>query len=984
MLKKWSANRIVKDWKKTLAGLLWQSIILLSSAQSNQQLAEISMRDGLPTSSTRKLIELESGSVAVATDAGVFFLPNHQNNLKRISNSVGTQQCWDLHEEEGVLYVATYNDGLYVFEIVTGNLINHYSKTELPKIRRFRKINQSLYAVARTGIWRITQSGIFNVFETQKWMLPDNMPMDVFFYNNKLHVLSYPERIIYEQQPNFQWADLAISLQKMGRKINSFDFANLVSYVHKNKVYLGSENYYMVMDSAYHFQRYDLPPKHNETWAFWDFRAHNGIVYGAVTNTNDFEDGFLHIHQPAIHTYIPPHQNPIWSITPSRFKDAIWLSTENKGVLFLQQPRGLSAAKLHFDKKFATENFLIGISDDDVEIQSLKLSNQWTSHQINDRIRSVLEINHLLYLFGADFLWIFNPITNQISKSIRTHEYQWMTSIGPKIYFFEPYNNICIFNTKTDKLARETSIEAKSDGVISQKNYIIFHKFGKGFGCIDANENYHDFTCDKPFNQYTLQFQISGEQLLIQNGNTVEIYHIDFKRFKLKYIGSINLTFPFLDIQFFKITGTQNGFHLFSGDYIFTVRFFQSSKQIELIQQQYLGPWNTNIWLYSNGNQFVLDRGDAIQVVNQSKKSFAQFQTYYSNDNNNKFPLKGLLIVNQNKNFQIISVGSNYFDIHRSLFEINLLNIGNSSSEAFFFTGNRYRWINAINVGQFKLTVTSQSSKSSHFIWSNLIFYKDLPFWFIVLFFLILLFLYINSQTKTKGKLNRRIVTLQLKTLQNNFNPHFIYNCMSLIQSLIIGNQQKKAIEVTAKLAKLNRNFLENSNNELISLHDEITFIKEYVDMEKMRFESDTNFQFQIHIPKTLNTKTWLIPPMILQPLIENSIKHGVLTNVGNSQIDLFLTEKDNQTIEIRIENPNPKSRKKANQGIGIGLKLVADRLAILTELHPDMFRTSFTSGMENKDKYVTRIEIERLTNSNENHSLLNTLLTDDKQKLGG
>jgi len=942
------------------------------------------MRDGLPTSSTRKLIELESGSVAVATDAGVFFLPNHQNNLKRISNSVGTQQCWDLHEEEGVLYVATYNDGLYVFEIVTGNLINHYSKTELPKIRRFRKINQSLYAVARTGIWRITQSGIFNVFETQKWMLPGNMPMDVFFYNNKLHVLSYPERIIYEQQPNFQWADLAISLQKMGRKINSFDFANLVSYVHKNKVYLGSENYYMVMDSAYHFQRYDLPPKHNESWAFWDFRAHNGIVYGAVTNTNDFEDGFLHIHQPAIHTYIPPHQNPIWSITPSRFKDAIWLSTENKGVLFLQQPRGLSAAKLHFDKKFATENFLIGISDDDVEIQSPKLSNQWTSHQINDRIRSVLEINHLLYLFGADFLWIFNPITNQISKSIRTHQYQWMTSIGFKIYFFEPYNNICIFNTKTDKTARETSIEAKSDGVISQKNYIIFHKFGKGFGCIDANENYHDFTCDKPFNQYTLQFQISGEQLLIQNGNTVEIYHIDFKRFKLKYIGSINLTFPFLDIQFFKITGTQNGFHLFSGDYIFTVRFFQSSKQIELIQQQYLGPWNTNIWLYSNGNQFVLDRGDAIQVVNQSKKSFAQFQTYYSNDNNNKFPLKGLLIVNQNKNFQIISVGSNYFDIHRSLFEINLLNIGNSSSEAFFFTGNRYRWINAINVGQFKLTVTSQSSKSSHFIWSNLIFYKDLPFWFIVLFFVILLFLYINSQTKTKGRLNRRIVTLQLKTLQNNFNPHFIYNCMSLIQSLIIGNQQKKAIEVTAKLAKLNRNFLENSNNELISLHDEITFIKEYVDMEKMRFESDTNFQFQIHIPKTLNTKTWLIPPMILQPLIENSIKHGVLTNVGNSQIDLFLTEKDNQTIEIRIENPNPKSRKKANQGIGIGLKLVADRLAILTELHPDMFRTSFTSGMENKDKYVTRIEIERLTNSNENHSLLNTLLTDDKQKLGG
>ena len=212
MFKKWTANRIVKNWKKTLAVLLWQSVILLSYAQSNEQLAEISMRDGLPTSSARKLIELSSGSVAVATDAGLCFLPNHQENLKKISQQIGTQQCWDLHEEEGVLYVATYNEGLYVFEIATGKLINHFSKTQLPKIRRFRQINQSLYAIARNGVWRITQSGIFQIFEAKKWMLPGNMPMDIFFFNQKLHVLSYPERIIYMQQPNHNWVNLATSI----------------------------------------------------------------------------------------------------------------------------------------------------------------------------------------------------------------------------------------------------------------------------------------------------------------------------------------------------------------------------------------------------------------------------------------------------------------------------------------------------------------------------------------------------------------------------------------------------------------------------------------------------------------------------------------------------------------------------------------------------------------------------------------------------
>ena len=942
------------------------------------------MSDGLPTSSSRKLIELGSGSVAVATDAGLFFLPNNQPNLKKISKSIGIQQCWDLHEEEGLLYVATYNDGLYVFDIATGNLVNHYSKSELPKIRRFRKINQSLYAIARTGIWRITQSGIFQIFDTKTYMLPGNMPMDIFYFNQKFHVLSYPERIIYEQQPDYSWADLSKSLQRMGRKINTYDFANLVAFVHENKVFLGSESYYMVMDSAYHFQKYEMPRKHNESWAFWDFRVHNGVVYGAVTNTNDFDDGYLHIHDPNVHTYSPPHQNPIWSITPSRFKDAIWLCTENRGVFLLHQPKDFIPAELRFEKKFATENFVVGISDNDVEIQRKSSSNKWSSHEVNDRIRNVLEIAHKMYLFGSDYLWIYNPADNKITQSIRTHEYQWMTSIGETIYFFQPYDKICIFNPLKDKSIRKTDIDAISDVLISQNKRIIFHKIGKGFGCIDASEKYHEFTSDRPFNQYTLQFQISGNQMLVQNSNSIELYQINFKKYTIKYIGSINLTFPFLDIKILKITGSDIGFHLFTGDYILTVKFFHNGKQIDLIQQQYLGQWNTNLWLYSNGNQFDIDRGDAIQVVNQSKKSQSNFRPYYGSDNNTLLPLEGILNIYQNKNFQIISVGSNYFDIHRSMYELSIQNINDSASENLFFMGNRYRWINAIPVGRYKLTVNSQSTTSSNFIWSNLIFYKDFPFWFIVLFFVFLLFIYFNTQTKTKGTLNRRIVILQLKTLQNSFNPHFIYNCMSLIQSLIIGNQQKKAVEVTAKLAKLNRTFLENSNNELISLNDEINFLKDYVEMERLRFESDIEFQFNIHTPKNFNIKTWQIPPMILQPLIENSIKHGVMVSDKSTGIDLYLQSTGSQILEIRIENNYPKQRKKGTKGIGIGLKLVADRLSLLSELHPDLFHTSFTSGIENNDKYVSRIVIEHILTPEASLKFMRQFKNGSKKKTGG
>ena len=556
-----------------------------------------------------------------------------------------------------------------------------------------------------------------------------------------------------------------------------------------------------------------------------------------------------------------------------------------------------------------------------------------------------------------------------------------MTAIGQTIYFFEPYDKICIFKPGKDKLPRKTEIDAISDAVVSQNNRLIFHKIGKGFAIIDSSEKYHEITCKKPFNQYTLQFQVSGEQLLVQNGNDIELYQINFNNFSMKYIGSINLTFPFLDIQILKITGSNIGFHLFTGDYIFTVKFFHNGKQIELLQQQYLGQWNTNLWLYTNGNQFAIDRGDAVQFVNQSKKSFSEFRPYYGSNDNNLYPLEGILNIYQNKNFQLISVGSNYFDINRSLFEVSILNIDKTTTENLFFTGNRYRWINEMAVGRYKLTVTSQSTSTSNFVWSNLIFYKDLPFWLIVLFFFVLLFVYSNSQTKMKGSLNRRIVTLQLKTLQNNFNPHFIYNCMSLIQSLIIGNQQKKAVEVTAKLAKLNRIFLGNSNSELISLHDEVTFLKEYVDMERLRFESDTEFQFQIHVPKNFDIKSWRIPPMILQPLIENSIKHGVLASEKSTAIHLYIHSTDNQILEIRIENTYTKQRKKVNKGIGIGLKLVSDRLSILSELHPNIFRTSFTAGMEGSDKFVARIEIEHLLGREKSFQIMNQLTNPNTQQ---
>jgi ligand-binding sensor domain-containing protein len=181
MLKKWKTNRPFQNWKKAVAVFLWHWIVLFAVAQTFPNLPEISVSDGLPTASTRRIIETNSGSVLIATDAGLHYAPKEQPSLEKIKVQVGTQQCWDLHLNQNTLTIATYNDGLYVFDISNGNLIQHFKKEQLNKIRRLREINGKLYCIARQGIYEIKGNKALLRFSTA--LLPVT-PKDSFC-NNK-------------------------------------------------------------------------------------------------------------------------------------------------------------------------------------------------------------------------------------------------------------------------------------------------------------------------------------------------------------------------------------------------------------------------------------------------------------------------------------------------------------------------------------------------------------------------------------------------------------------------------------------------------------------------------------------------------------------------------------------------------------------------------------------------------------------------------
>ena len=110
----------------------------------------------------------------------------------------------------------------------------------------------------------------------------------------------------------------------------------------------------------------------------------------------------------------------------------------------------------------------------------------------------------------------------------------------------------------------------------------------------------------------------------------------------------------------------------------------------------------------------------------------------------------------------------------------------------------------------------------------------------------------------------------QLQNLKNQINPHFLFTNMSVLSSLVYKDQDK-AVEFINQLSKVYRYLLDNQNNELVTVEEELIFIRSYIFLLHIRF--DQNLIIKTEVKK--EDRAWLIPPMALQILIENAIKHN-------------------------------------------------------------------------------------------------------------
>lgn len=186
---------------------------------------------------------------------------------------------------------------------------------------------------------------------------------------------------------------------------------------------------------------------------------------------------------------------------------------------------------------------------------------------------------------------------------------------------------------------------------------------------------------------------------------------------------------------------------------------------------------------------------------------------------------------------------------------------------------------------------------------------------------------YIFLRRKRESDIQRDFAEIEMKALRAQMNPHFIFNSLNSIHLSIQSKNTEEAGDYLLKFSKLMRRVLENSRHKSITLSEDLETLKLYLELEAKR----KPFSFSFHIDKEIDPEIYLVPPLILQPFIENSIIHGFANKQENAEISISVSVSNEQLIYSTEDNGNistnePNSKKHNS----LGTVVTKERLELL------------------------------------------------------
>jgi ligand-binding sensor domain-containing protein len=368
--------------------------------------------------------------------------------------------------------------------------------------------------------------------------------------------------------------------------------------------------------------------------------------------------------------------------------------------------------------------------------------------------------------------------------------------------------------------------------------------------------------------------------------------------------------------------------------------------------------YRDSIWLATNSGLAIFNEKDLTGYKYTPKISVDAFIV---NDEFKQLVKNKIIVLDRNSNSVIIgfncstfknsgSVGykyklnglsSNWIETRNNQVDFSGLAAGNYTFEVYAFNLNE-NW--NTNVEKLNFTIKPAFWETT---WFRVLMSA------LILLAVIFVAFYQLRKVKKKFTLQKKIINyekelleLEQQALRLQMNPHFIFNALNSIQHSILSGNRDDAYNSLELFSSLIRGILENSKHKFISLEDEIEILKIYIQIEAKRFNAD--FKYEVKIDPDIDVSSVKIPPMLIQPFVENSIWHGLMPKTdGEKKLTLSFTGSDNSII-CKVED----------NGIGRDKAAIAKSKKNTTSLGTEltMNRVANINRLENKTRYAIEI----------------------------
>ncbi len=224
--------------------------------------------------------------------------------------------------------------------------------------------------------------------------------------------------------------------------------------------------------------------------------------------------------------------------------------------------------------------------------------------------------------------------------------------------------------------------------------------------------------------------------------------------------------------------------------------------------------------------------------------------------------------------------------------------------------------------------------------------------------FSLILFGLFYSRAKLKSK--NRILNMHQKLLRSQMNPHFIFNALIAIQNYILKNKKFEASDYLSQFASLMRTILSSSRKDFSILRDEIEMLNYYVSLQQLRFEN--SFNYELEVDENIDTETLEIPPMLIQPFIENAIEHGLRKSIENEKnLHIKYILEENSLIILIEDNGIGIEQRQIDRSekkhISFAMKITKERLTNITNIYKENIDIAVRDLSNNENKTGTEVK---------------------------